>query len=401
MNINCAIINGNIITPSRIIERGCVLIADGKIVDVLNNTPTLAEGVNIIDAKGNFVSPGFIDLHTHGAGGADFMDGSVEAFLTVARMHATHGTTLLYPTTLTSSNQVLFDTFDIYHDAQKRNINGAQLGGLHLEGPYFSPEQGGAQDKSHLRTPKPEEYMEILNRTDSIARWSLAPELPGSEEFIKVLCERGILVAAAHTNATFEEMQQAYEHGMTHLTHFYSCMSTVTRRNAYRYAGVLEFGYYEDNVTIEIIADGIHVPSSLLKLVTKIKGPERIALITDSMRAAGMPEGKSILGSLTEGQEVIVEDGVAKLLDRSAFAGSVATADRLVRTVIREGNVTLFDAVRMMTETPAHIMHADQHKGSIKKGMDADLVIFDNNINIQRTIINGTTIYTNYTKKSC
>ena len=171
-------------------------------------------------------------------------------------------------------------------------------------------------------------------------------------------------------------------------------MSSITRRNAYRYAGVLEFGYYEDDITVEIIADGIHVPSSLLKLVTKIKGVERIALITDSMRAAGMPEGKSILGSLTNGQEVIVEDGVAKLLYRSAFAGSVATADRLVRTVIREGNVTLHDAVRMMSETPARIMHVDDRKGKIRKGMDADIVVFDNNITILQTIINGTTVYT-------
>ena len=394
MNIDCAIIHGNVITPSRIIEQGCVLIADGKIVDVLDTIPRLGETVDIIDAKGNYVAPGFIDLHTHGAGGADFMDGNAAAYLTVARMHASHGTTLLYPTTLTSSNELLYETFETYQDAVRNNKDGAQFGGLHLEGPYFSPFQSGAQDKCYLRNPQPEEYMEILNRTDDIARWSLAPELPGANAFINVLRERGILAAAGHTNATFEEMQEAYQNGLTHLTHFYSCMSSITRRNAYRYAGVLEFGYYEDDITVEIIADGIHVPSSLLKLVTKIKGVERIALITDSMRAAGMPEGKSILGSLTNGQEVIVENGVAKLLDRSAFAGSVATSDRLVRTVIREGNVTLHDAVRMMSETPARIMHVDDRKGKIRKGLDADIVVFDNNITILQTIINGTTIYT-------
>lgn len=393
MNIEYAIIHGNVITPSRIIEQGCVLVADGKIAEVLETAPALDETVSIINAKGCYVAPGFIDLHTHGAGGADFMDGSTEAYLTVARMHAAHGTTLLYPTTLTSTNELLYETFDVYQEAVKQNADGARFGGLHLEGPYFSPYQSGAQDKAYLRNPTPEEYREILRRTDDIARWSLAPELPGTEMFVQVLREHGILASAAHTNATFEEMQEDYQHGLTHLTHFYSCMSSITRRNAFRYAGVLEFGYYEDNVTIEIIADGIHVPSSLLKLVNKIKGAERIALVTDSMRAAGMPEGKSILGSLKGGQEVIVEDGVAKLLDRTAFAGSVATADRLVRTMVREGNATLHDAVRMITETPARIMHVDHQKGRILKGMDADLTIFDSNISIQSTIIKGKIIY--------
>ena len=359
----------------------------------METTPVLDETVGVIDAEGHYVAPGFIDLHTHGAGGADFMDGSTEAYLTAARMHASHGTTLLYPTTLTSTNEILYESFDVYREAVKQNTDGARFGGLHLEGPYFSPYQSGAQDKCYLRNPNPKEYMEILRRTDDIARWSLAPELPGMKMFIQVLREHGIIASAAHSNATFEEMQEAYQNGLTHLTHFYSCMSSITRRNAFRYAGVVEFGYYEDNVTIEIISDGIHVPSSLLKLVNKLKGVGRIALVTDSMRAAGMPEGKSILGSLKNGQEVIVEDGVAKLPDRTAFAGSVATADRLVYTMSHEGNATLHDAVRMMTETPARIMHIDHRKGRILKGMDADLTIFDSNVNIQATIINGKILY--------
>lgn len=393
MNIDSAIINGNIITPKGIINGGCILISGGKITDILPTMPSLNDGIITIDAKGEYVAPGFIDMHTHGAGNADFMDGTTEAYLTAARMHVIHGTTLLYPTTLTSTNNLLYETFETYKDAVRLNNDGAQFGGLHLEGPYFSPLQSGAQDKSYLRNPVPAEYLDILKHSDDIARWSFAPELPGSIDFIRELRDRNIVASAAHTNATFEEMQEAFKAGVTHITHFYSCMSSITRRNAFRYAGVLEFGYYEDGVTIEIIADGIHVPSSLLKLVMKIKGSERIALVTDSMRAAGMPDGKSILGSLKDGQEVVVEDGVAKLLDRTAFAGSVATSDRLIRTMINEGEVSLTDAVRMMTESPARIMGINHKKGSIAKGMDADFVIFNDNIDIHRTIINGITIY--------
>ena len=385
--------NGRIISPSGIIENGCVTLADGRIVDVSAGLHEAPEGVEVIDAAGAYVAPGFIDLHTHGAGGCDFMDGTVEAYLTAARTHAQHGTTLLYPTTLTSTNDLLFETFAIYEAALAANTDGAAFGGLHLEGPYFAYEQRGAQDPRYLRNPDPAEYLEILASTNRIARWSLAPELPGAAAFGRVLQERGILASMAHTNATFEEAQEAFRHGFTHLTHFYSCMSTITRRNAFRYAGVIEFGYYEDGATVEIIADGIHVPESLLKLIVKLKGPERIALVTDSMRAAGMPEGPSILGGLADGQPVLVEDGVAKLPDRTAFAGSVATADRLVRTMIAEGGVVLADAVRMATETPARIMHLDDRKGVLRRGADADIVLFNADIAIERTIVGGKTVY--------
>lgn len=174
-----------------------------------------------------------------------------------------------------------------------------------------------------------------------------------------------------------------------HVTHLYSCMSTITRRNAYRYAGALEAAYMMDDMTVEIIADGVHLPASLLKYVCKFKGPDKIALVTDSMRGAGMPEGETILGSLKDGQRVIIEDGVAKLPDRSAFAGSVATADRLVRTIVSLAGVQLADAVKMMTLTPARIMKVDDCKGSLAVGKDADIVIFDEEINVKTTIIGG------------
>ena len=386
------IINGTIITGGESFI-GNVVLKNGVIDYVGTEDPQVSDDVRVIDAKGLYVSPGFIDMHTHGAGGADFMDGTVDAYLTAARMHAVHGTTLLYPTTLTSTNEALFASFETYRKAEEMNMDGARFGGMHLEGPYFSPVYAGAQDPRYLRNPRPEEYLEILDRCPALARWSFAPELEGVEEFAAELKKRGIVASIGHTNATFQECDAAYKSGADLMTHFYSCMSTVSRRNAFRYAGTIEYGYIQDGMNLEIIADGIHVPQDLLHLLLKIKGVERLALVTDSMRAAGMPEGPSILGPLSDGQEVIVEDGVAKLMDKSAFAGSVATADRLVRTMVQIAGCSITDAVRMITENPARIMGISDRKGSLKAGMDADLVIFDENINVRNTIIEGKIVY--------
>lgn len=383
-----AIVNGRILAPGGI-RHGVLLLEDNRIKGIDETVPARAA---VIDAEGCYVAPGFIDMHTHGAGGADFMDGTVEAYLTAARMHARHGTTLLYPTTLTSTNEALYESFETYRKARLENRDGAAFGGMHLEGPYFNPEFAGAQDRRYLRNPRPEEYREILDRCPDLARWSFAPELDGAAEFAAELKRRGIVASIGHTNATFGECDAAWRAGAAHMTHFYSCMSTISRRNAFRYAGTIEYGYFQDGMTVEIIADGIHVPADLLHLLLKIKGAERISLVTDSMRAAGMPEGQSILGGLADGQQVIVEDGVAKLPDRSAFAGSVATADRLVRTMVREAGCSIPEAVRMMTENPARVMGITRRKGSILPGKDADIVIFDDDIRVRKTIIAGKTI---------
>lgn len=386
--------NGRILTPFQDIGIGSVVIHDGLISAVVTNELVAIEGAEVIDAGGNYIAPGFIDLHTHGAGNYDFMDATMEAYLGAAEMHAKHGTTYLLPTTLTSTNEGLYNTFELFRKAQKENKKGAILGGLHLEGPYFAFSQKGAQDPRYLRNPDPKEYMEILERGgDIIKRWSLAPELPGALEFATELKKRGIMLSMAHTDATFEEAMVAYEYGFHHITHFYSCTASITRRNAFRYAGVVEAGYYHDGIVLEVISDGIHVPQSLLKLLYKVKGPGRLMLCTDSMRAAGMGDGDSILGSLKDGQKVLVEDGVAKLTDRSAFAGSVATADRCVRTFRDLAEISLVEAVSMMTDTPARVLGIDNCKGSIQVGKDADLVIFDDNINIKHTIIQGNVIF--------
>lgn len=386
------IINGTIVTGGQSFI-GKVVLKDGVIEYVGTDDFEVDADAEILDASGLYVAPGFIDMHTHGAGGADFMDGTVEAYLTAARTHAVHGTTLLYPTTLTSTNESLYGSFETYTKAKELNTEGAQFGGMHLEGPYFSPVFAGAQDPRYLRNPRPEEYMEILDKCPALSRWSFAPELDGAPEFAAELRRRGIVASIGHTNATFGECDEAFKSGANLMTHFYSCMSTVSRRNAFRYAGTIEYGYIQDEMNLEIIADGIHVPQDLLHLLLKIKSVDRICLVTDSMRGAGMPEGPSILGGLTDGQEVIVEDGVAKLLDKSAFAGSVATADRLVRTMVQIAGCSIPDAIRMITENPAKVMGIADKKGSLVPGMDADVVIFDKNINIKNTIIGGRIVY--------
>jgi N-acetylglucosamine-6-phosphate deacetylase len=386
------IFNGQIITPYRIIPGGTIVTRGGKIEAVSEGNLDVA-GADQIDANGKYIAPGFIDIHLHGGGGYDFMDANEEAFLKVAEKHAQFGTTSMVPTTLAGDQEELLQLLGLYDHANKNNKNGSKFLGMHLEGPYFSINQRGAQNPVYIRNPDPSEYKKIIAQFPFIKRWSSAPELKGALEFGDYLTSKGILAAIAHSDAIYEEVLKAFEHGYTHATHLYSGMSGVTRRDAFRFAGVIESAYLLDEMTVEIIADGIHLPEPLLKLIYKIKGPDKIALVTDSMRNAGMPPGESILGSLKKGIKVIVEDGVAKLPDRTSFAGSVATADRLVRTIINLAGVPLVDAVRMITINPARIMKVNDRKGSLIAGKDADIVIFDQNINIEKTIIEGSVVY--------
>ncbi|HEY0273129.1 MAG TPA: N-acetylglucosamine-6-phosphate deacetylase [Chitinophaga sp.] len=387
------IINARVLTPSRLITPGAVLVQEGRIAGVELGRPEVAAD-QVIDAAGRYVAPGFIDIHVHGGGGYDFMDNSVQAFLEIARLHARYGTTALAPTTLSCEQEDLYDTLDAYKAAHALNRQGAAFIGMHIEGPYFAMEQRGAQDPRYIRAPRPAEYEAITAQYDFIKRWSAAPELPGAMAFGRYMKSRNILPAIAHTNAIDQEVFEAFANGFTHATHFYSCMSTVSRRNAFRYAGVVEAAYLLDDMTVELIADGRHLPASLLQLVYKIKGPDKIALITDAMRGAGMPPGASILGGARNGQPVIIEDGVAKLPDRSAFAGSVATADLLVRNMVQMAGIPLPEAVQMMTATPARIMGIAAQKGALLPGMDADLVLFDDDIRVSHTIIGGHTVFT-------
>jgi len=386
------IYNGKIITPYKINLNGSILINNDKIIEVSEGSIDAPNALQI-DAHGKYIAPGFIDIHVHGGGGYDFMDATETAFLKAAELHVKYGTTSLTPTTLSSSKEELLQVLSLYESANSKNTKGARFAGLHLEGPYISMNQRGAQDARFIRNPEPGEYKDILSRNSSVKRWSAAPELKGAIEFGKYLQSKGILPAIAHTDAIYEEVLHAVNAGYKHVTHLYSAMSGVTRRNAMRYAGVIESAFLLDELTVEIIADGVHLPPPLLKLVYKIKGADKIALITDAMRAAGMPEGESILGSVQNGLKVIIEDDVAKLPDRSSFAGSVATADRLVRNMITLAEVPLCDAVKMMTLTPATIMAIENNKGALAAGKDADLVIFDENIMVLATMVMGKWLY--------
>lgn len=387
---NIAIMNGTLISEGGAFM-GNLYVRNGKIDYVGPDAPEgLSDADVVIDATGKYVSPGFIDMHTHGGGGKDFMDGDIDSYRIPLELHGSHGTTLMFPTTMSSTKESLFEAVKAYQKVKKAGLKGAAMGGLHLEGPYFAYSKKGAQDPRHLRTPDPQEYMKLVEDAGGdIARWSLAPELPGALEMARNLRGKGVVMAIGHTDATFEECDEAYEAGFTLLTHFFSCMSSVIKNGIDRHAGVVEYGYYNDDVVAEVIGDGVHVPAALLKLVFKVKGSDGVALITDSVSPAGLGEGRYILGSQEEGVDVIVEDGVAKLADRSALAGSVATMDMVVRTVRRLTGLPLETVVRSATETPAKVMGLADRKGILKVGYDADVIVFDEDVNVSDVIVGG------------
>lgn len=382
-----AICNAVLLTPFRMLK-GCLLLEGEKIAGFSSSVP--AEADQVIDAQGCYVSPGFIDLHTHGGGGADYMDGTEEAFYTAGLTHLEHGTTALLPTTLTCSDEELYQLFGTFERVLHSDFIGPAFLGLHLEGPYFAPAQKGAQDARYLKIPTPEHYLPILDACPYIRRVSVAPELSGAMELGMELQKRGILASIGHTDAEYDDVLRAVEHGYSFLTHFYSGMSSLHRVNAYRRLGVVETGYLLDDLAIEIIADGKHLPPELLRLILKQKPWDKICLITDSMRGAGMPEGsRPKLGSLRDGQDTVLEDGVAFLPDKTAFAGSVCTADRCIRTMVHLAGVPILDAVRMMTFNPAKYIGIHGQKGVLRSGADGDICIFDEDIDIKAVFVKG------------
>ena len=376
------IINGKVLINGKFTENN-VYLTDNKISEITDQNLIYDK---LIDAEGNYVTAGFIDMHCHGGGGADFSDGTVDSVITAAQTHLLHGTTSIFPT-VTSSSFPETEQALIAIEQAKGKL--ASIRDAHLEGPYFSPAQMGAQNGEQLKAPNKTDYIKLI-KNYKIARWDYAPERDCKHEFLKCLTENGIVAAAGHTDATIDQMYAAHLNGCNLITHLYSCTSTIRREKGFRIAGVTEAAYLYDGIYAEIIADGKHLPNQLIQFAYKFKGNGKLALITDAIRAAGTDIKETFTGKLNTGVKCIIEDGVAKLPDRSAFAGSVATADVLIKTALGAG-ISLPEAIKMLTEVPAEIMGL-KNKGQIKCGYDADLVIFDRDINIKNVILNGNVV---------
>ncbi len=375
------IINGQILTPAGWVENGSVLIDGTRIVDVLNHCNPV-EGVDkVIDAKGNYVFPGGIDIHVHGGGGRDFMETTEDAFLTAVEAHRAHGTTSIFPTLSSSTRKMIEDAADTCQKLMEDPMNG--ILGLHLEGPYFNPEKAGGQLPENIRIPQPEEYVPIIEKHQCIKRWDAAPELPNTEEFARYLRSKGVVVALGHTAAAYDDVEKGYKAGFNLATHFYCAMTASHKEGIYRHDGTVEAVYLNDGINVEMICDGIHVPPVILKMIHKLKGTEHTALITDALACAAS-DSKTAFDP-----RVIIEDGVCKLSDRSAIAGSIATMDRLIRTCVFKAHIPLADVVRMTSETPARIMGVYDRKGSLSHGKDADVVIYNKDLVLTNVIQMG------------
>ena len=318
------IINGKILTPQGWLKDGSVLISDGKILEV-TNCDLAVVGATLIDAKGMYIVPGGVEIHVHGGGGRDFMEGTEEAFHAAVATHMKHGTTSIFPTLSSSTIPMIRAAAETTEKLMAEKDS--PVLGLHLEGHYFT--------------------------------------------------SKGVLASVGHTQAEFEDILTAYEVGYTHATHFYNAMPGFHKRREYKYEGTVESIYLLDDMTVEVVADGIHVPPTILRLVYKIKGVERTCLITDALACAASDS------QVAFDPRVIIEDGVCKLADRSALAGSVATMDRLIRTMVQKAEIPLEDAVRMASETPARIMGVSDRKGTLQRGKDADIVLLDRDLNVR------------------
>lgn len=367
--------NGRIVLPDAVVEQGSLLMENGRIAAVNQPCP---EGAEVVDAGGGYILPGFIDIHVHGGGDSDFMDNEVGAFHAAARAHCAHGTTAIVPTTMTCEDSLLEEVIDCFLEAKAQPQDGAELLGMHLEGPYFSAASKGAQPISEQRIPTREALEAVLERAKgTILRWDAAPELPNMDIFAQVMKEHGVMASAAHTSATAGEAIEAYRNGFSHVTHFYNATTTFHKKNGIVYSGVVEATYITDDVTVELIGDGCHIPRESMLLALRIKGADKICLITDAMRAAGTNHTTSILGARTTGVPVVVKDDVAQLTDLSSYAGSIATMDRCLRTAHVRYGIPLEQVSRMLSLTPARLMGVDDRKGSLEVGKDADVVIMD------------------------
>lgn len=378
------IVNGKVITPQGVDRQARLVLKAGRIAEITREQGGV-EGAQTIDAQGAYVAPGCIDIHLHGGDGHDFTEATPEAFRAIAYAHATQGVTTLYPTLAVAPTTVFRQAIKAFEAVVSQPYEGARIEGLHLEGNYINPLLKGGQDERFIQLPDPAEYQELLESTRLIKRWTAAPELPGALEFARYAHSKGILVSLGHTAADYPTVKRAYEAGFTHATHFYNAMSGVHKQREYKHEGTIESVYLVPEMTVELVADGIHVPPAILRLVCAFKGIDRISLISDAMAAAAClrPE------HLRLDPRMIVEDGVCKLADRSALTGSIASGIRLLQVMVEKAEIPVADCVRMAATNPARLMSINDRKGSIEQGKDADLILFDENFRLQSVWIGG------------
>lgn len=380
--------NGHIVLPDRVAEDISLVVEGDRIVsaDYIGST----DGMEVVDLNGGWLLAGFVDMHLHGGDGSDFMDGRVEDFQKACRIHCAHGTTSLCPTATACSKEELFDLFDTCREAVAKGGLGADILGLHLEGPYLSMQFKGAQPAHLIRNPDPAEVDEILKKADGlIVRWSGAPELEGMEAFAKKMKENGILCAIAHSAAVAEEVIESHKWGFSLVTHAYNSTTFVHKVGQIVHGGIVEASILLDEMDLELIGDGCHIPKEVMWTALKIKGPERVALITDAMRAAGQNVTTSFLGNPNDNNPVIIEGGVAKLPDRSFYAGSIATADRCYRNAVNVCQLSPVVVSKMMSATPARILGRDAELGSLEAGKRADLVVMDTELQVRQVYVKG------------
>ena len=364
------IINGKILTPVGWLEGGSIILSDSKILEIANSDlPRI--GAAIVDVKGDYILPGFVAMNIHGGGGKSFKEGTREAFDTAVDVHIKHGATTIFPTIYTAKTEKIYNSAKVCEEIMKEG--NTPIKGIHVAGPYFNPTM--VKSFPGAKNPDKEEYLKILANTNCIKRWDLSPELPGAYEMAKILKWKNIVAAITHTQAEFEVVKEAFDAGFTHVSQLYNAMPGFHKRGEYKYEGTVESVFLLDDMSVEVTADGRHLPATILRLVYKLKGVENMSLVTNALKYACYD--KPVL----DDPDFIIEDEVVKLKDHSSLAGSIATMDKVVRVAVAAG-IPFVDAVRMATETPAKVMGCFDRAGSLEEGKDADIVLMDKDLQI-------------------
>ena len=390
--------NGTLVLSDRLMEDGELVVEDGMIRSVGAKRKRAKFTGRVIDLKGSYLAPGFIDIHVHGGGGADYMDGTAEAVRVANRCHARHGTTTIFPTTTTGSREQIAGMIAACGEVYRTwtPAEGARIGGVHFYGPYFAEDKVGCHAKSGRRDPTANEYKEHF-ASGLIRVATCAAELPGAIEFYKFASKQGCLVTCGHSNSTWGEMAAAFKAGMRHVDHFWCAMSSVASLRARcgtpMQASMEQFVLAHPEMSTEVIADGHHLSLELLRFAFLMKGPERLCLVTDSMRAVDCPPGEYRFGPAENGPRIASDGKVGRTLDGSALASAVVGMDHMLRTMHTATKAPLPQLVRMATLTPAERTGIDSTCGSLTVGKQADLEVLSPTLIAKKTFIAGEQVH--------